>query len=65
MADPIDTQEVARAMEEMFSASAEAGEEEPNFDLILDILSEHFPGLTMAQLQEADNIVRSRVSKPH
>ena len=61
----IDTQEIAHALEEMFAASTEAGEAEPDFDLILAILRERFPGLTMGHVQEVDSIVRARLSKAH
>ena len=56
--EPIDLHEVARAIEEMFAPSAEMGEAEPNLDLIADILKEKFPGITMAQLDEAGAIFR-------
>jgi hypothetical protein len=56
-----DLEEVATAMEQMFEASASAGEQEPDLDLIADILDEHFPGMTVEQLADAGAILRRRL----
>jgi hypothetical protein len=58
---PHDLEEVATAMEQMFKTSASMGEKEPDTDMILDILDEHFPGITMEQLTDASAIFRARL----
>jgi hypothetical protein len=56
-----DLEEVATALEQMFEALDSAGEKEPDMDLIVDILDECFPGITVEQLTEVRAIFRARL----
>jgi len=53
----IDIKEVAIALTQMFEASVDLVEKEPDMDVILDILHEHFPGIGMEEIREAGALV--------
>jgi hypothetical protein len=54
----VDVEEVARALVQMFAASAELREKEPDMDVILDVLAEQFPGITMGHIAKAGAMMR-------
>jgi hypothetical protein len=68
----IDLEEVARAIVEMFEAAEEQRDEKRDVDqddqdleLMIDILDEHFPGITVENLATAVDIMRSKWNEKH
>jgi hypothetical protein len=53
----IDIEEVARALERLFIRLAAAGEDEPDRATIWEKLQEQFPGIAMAQIDEAGAVM--------